>query len=164
MLLVGLLALVTPDAEPPQDQRVSEAAWTVAGASAAGFVGGALFAVPAMLSSSFDPLIGMAIGLPVLALAAAFGAFVAELGVARVSTAAAVSAFAGCGTLLGTGVGLLAGWGIGTSIGSSISSGAAPHDDVAAALGAIAGAAVGGLAGSAVGGGLGALWLTPDER
>jgi hypothetical protein len=147
-------ALATPEAQlAPLPPTAEGTAWTVAGASAAGFVGGALIAVPAVLSLPFGPLIGLSIGLPALALASAFGAFVAELGAARVPTALLVSGIAAGGTLLGTTLGVLAGW--------SIASIASTNDGVGPALGALAGAAVGGLAGSATGGGVGALWLTP---
>ena len=137
--------------------RSEDAAWTVAGASAAGFVGGALFAVPLMLTPQLGIELGLAIGLPALALGAAFGAFVAELGVARLSTSFAVSGFAGGGALLGSGVGLVTGFGVGILAQSK-------PNDPAPILGAIVGGALGGIGGAAVSGGLSALWLTPDER
>lgn len=146
-----------PDLQEPS--RAENAAWTVAGASAAGFVGGALLAVPFM-SALIGPLgleVALAVGLPTLALGAAFGAFVAELGSARFSTSLAVSGIAGGGALLGTAGGMVAGFGIGTLAQTKA-------DDPAPLLGAMVGGALGGLAVGAASGGLGALWLTPDER
>lgn len=172
MLALAIALVLASQAPPPEaapglvpgeraaassGARSVNAAWTVAGASAAGFVGGALFAVPLMLSQPFGIEVGLALGLPSLALGAAFGAFVAELGSARLSTSFAVSGFAGGGALLGSGLGLVAGFGVGTLAQTKA-------NDPAPILGAIAGGALGGLGGASLSGGLGALWLTPDER
>jgi hypothetical protein len=157
LALVVALALASATPAESEEPRSTAAAWTVAGASAAGFVGGALFAVPLMLSQPFGVEVGLAIGLPAFALGAAFGAFVAELGYARLSTSFGVAGFAGGGALLGGGLGVVAGFGVG-----SLAKGA--PNDPAPILGAIAGGALGGIGGAALSGGLGALWLTPDER
>lgn len=159
-VLVLALVLATQESgsgteDAQGSSRAQDAAWTVAGASAAGFVGGALFAVPLMLSLPFGVEVALAVGLPALAFGAAFGAFVAELGVARLSTSFAVSSFAGGGALLGSGVGLVAGFGVGALVKREPS-------DPAPILGAIVGGALGGIGGTAVSGGLGALWLTPE--
>jgi hypothetical protein len=139
--------------------RAEEAAFTVAGAATAGFVGGMLIAGPALLATAplLGPFVAVPIAILVLSAAGAFGAFVGELAFARLGTAGLVAATAAAATALGTTIGVLAGAALGSLADRS------GEARVGLLLGGVVGGVALGLVGAAAGGGGGALWLTPAE-
>jgi hypothetical protein len=149
IVLIALALAGEPAPVAPPESRANEAAAVVAGAAAAGFVGGALIAVPALFS--LLPL-GVFVAAPLALLAlgggAALGAFVGELPFGRVGTSAVVAGIAASGALVGTTSGALVGGFFG-------------GNDTGLFVGALVGGALGGLVGAASAGGLSSLWLTP---
>lgn len=140
--------------------RAEQAAFTVAGSSAAGFVGGMLVAMPVMFSlvPIASPFFGVSVAAVILAGGAALGAFVGELGFARVGPSALVAGTSAAGAL----VGVLAGGALGGLLGGAVDT--ARQGGVSLVLGALAGGIVGGIVGAVGGGAGGASWLTPAER
>lgn len=152
-------ATPTNDVEEPS-ARAEQAAFTVAGSAAAGFVGGMLVAMPVLFSllPIASPFFGVPVAAVILAGGAALGAFVGELGFARVGPAALVGGMSAAGSVLG----VFAGGALGGLLGAAVDT--APQGGVSLVLGALAGGIVGGIVGAAGGGAGGALWLTPAER
>lgn len=136
------------------------AARTVAGASAAGFVGGMLVAMPTLLSllPVAGPYVAASVAALMLAGGAAFGAFVGELAYAPIGSSALVAATGAAGALLG----LFGGGALGGLLGAAVES--QPRGGATAILGALAGGVIGGIAGAAGGGAAGSAWLTPPPR
>lgn len=122
----------------------------VAGASAAGMVGGALFAVPAFLSlvSTTGPFVALPVAAGLFGVGAAFGGFLGELAYTRIGTSLAVGGLAGGGAIVGSSLGALGGGLLGGAIGAATARPGSFDDLAGVVLGGLAGAAVGGLASS----------------
>jgi hypothetical protein len=123
-----------------------------AGAAAAGFVGGALFAVPTLFGLlPAGPLVAGAVAIAIVAGGAAFGGFLGALLHARVMPSLGVAAISAGGAILGA------------SAGAALGALAMSADSSTGFLIAIGGSALGGLAGAAAGGALGVWLVSPSE-
>ncbi len=149
------LAHAAPPEPPPADVLPPDAPAVVAGASVAGFVGGTLFAVPAVLAllPGPGPFVAWPVGLALAGGGAAFGGFLGELSYARIGGSGVVAGTAAAAALVGATAGGFGGAGLGATTSSTD-----------AVFFGLVGAAVGGIAGAAAGGAAGALWVPPEER
>lgn len=154
-LVVTLAVHATSSSAAPHSEpdRSLEAPSVVAGASVAGFVGGALFALPAVLAlanpTGFGPVAAFGAGALAVAAGAAFGAFLGELSYARLWPSSIVAGIAALGAATGAVVGGLA--------GAAVSNGGAGG----VLFSALVGAAIGGVGSSAAAGALASSWQTP---
>ena len=146
LVLLATLSMSTTTA-PVDDERGREAPSVVAGASVAGFVGGTLFALPAVLAllPGAGPAVAFSAGVVTVAAGAAFGAFLGDLTYARLAPSSIAAVIAAAGACVGVVIGGAAGAGASTGRGGG-----------GALFPGLVGAVVGGAVGAAVAGALGA--------